>query len=192
MDEWNQTWQRLQTGDPAAYDFLLQRLGRAVWAYLRRMTGRDDLADELFSRTWLRLVETGDRISSPRAIRQYVLSIARRQWLDELRRRQRDVVASLAEHDPPADATATPSALEALAREEDAHRLRRAVDLLPEPLREVVVLRTYAELTFHEIAELLDIPLGTTLTRMRRATHRLAAILSEPASDKDGEHTPDE
>ncbi len=192
MDEWHQTWQRLQTGDPAAYDVLLQRLGRTVWGYLRRMAGRDDLADELFGRTWLRLVETGDRIRSPRAIRGYVLSIARRQWLDELRRRQQDAAGSLDHQDPPEDATTASSALEALAQEEDAYRLRRAVDLLPAPLREVVVLRTYAGLTFQEIAELLDLPLGTALTRMRRATHRLAATLSEPASDESEEQVSDD
>ena len=96
MDAWDQIWRRLRAGDASAYAFLLDRLGPGVWGYLRRMTGRDDLADELFSRTWLRVVQTAGRIRSPRAIRQYVLSIARRQWLDELDHRCLNDVPGLA------------------------------------------------------------------------------------------------
>ncbi len=177
MDAWDQTWRRLRAGDPSAYPFLLERLGPGVWGYLRRMTGRDDLADELFGRTWLRVVQSAGRIKSPRAIRQYVLSIARRQWLDELDRRQRDVLAGAVDEAADYPPEAETSALEALACQEDTDRLRQAIDRLPEPLREVVALRTYAGLTFSQIAELLDLPLGTVLTRMRSATQRLAERL---------------
>jgi len=180
MDSWDRTWRQLQSGDPAGYEFLLQRLGRGVWAYLRRMTGRDDLADELLGRTWLRLVQTGRRIKSPRSIRQYVFTIARRQWLDELGHQQRDLLDRASDEvaDQPPEAAPT-AALEGLARQEDSKRLRQAIDGLPEVLREVVVLRVYAELTFRQIAELLGLPLGTVLTRMRSATHRLASELAE-------------
>jgi RNA polymerase sigma-70 factor, ECF subfamily len=193
MGEWDQIWRGLRAGDPTAYERVLERLGRGVWAYLRRMTGRDDLADEVFSRTWLRLVQTAHRIKSPRAIRQYVLAIARRQWLDELEARSRDVLETA--NAAPADdaaASATPSAFEALAREEDSQRLREAIDRLPVPRREVVVLRVYAELTFKEIAGLLDLPLGTVLTRMRLATQHLANELVNVESKDAGRRTDDE
>jgi len=179
MDEWFQAWQGLRRGDPQAYEFLLERLGRGVWAYVRRMTGHDDLADELFSRTWLRLVETAGRIRSPQGIRQYLLSIARRQWIDEMNRRRRAPPDPLDEAEFDGTADATPSRLEGLARQEDIGRLREAIDELPEPLREVVVLRVYADLPFGQIAEVLGIPLGTVLTRMRSATHRLAKRLGD-------------
>ncbi len=183
MDAWERIWRGLRRGDPAAFEAVLDRLGRSVWLALRRMTGRDDLADELFGRTWLRLVETADRIRSPQAIRAYVLSIARRQWLDESARRGRwgslpdgdtDDLGRSAGHGDEAE-----TCLEALARADETERLRRAVDALPEPLREVVVLRTYGELKFREIADVLGLPIGTVLTRMRTATRRLAETMTD-------------
>jgi RNA polymerase sigma factor (sigma-70 family) len=180
MDEWDQIWRGLRAGDPAAYAFLVERLGRGVWAYLRRMTGRDDLADELFAKTWLKVTKRAARINSPRAIRQYVLSIARHEWLDSLDHRRRIASVEVNEYTSASNGVpaASPSALEALAKEEDLDRLRAAIDHLPAAQREVVVLRVYGELTFKQIAEMLGVPLGTVLTRMRLATHRLAEILT--------------
>jgi RNA polymerase sigma-70 factor (ECF subfamily) len=179
MDEWVQAWRGLRAGEPRAYEFLLERLGRGVWAYLRRMSGSDELADELFGRTWLRLVQSAGCIRSPQAIRQYVLSIARRQWLDELDRRRRDVLANPGDQADADGVCESTSALEALAKQEDVSRLRGAIDRLPEPLREVVVLRTYVDLTFSQIAEMLGLPLGTVLTRMRMATGRIASQIGK-------------
>ncbi len=178
MDEWLVAYRGLQSGDPKAYEFLMGRLGRGVWTCIRRMCGGDELTDELFNRTWLRLVETARHIRSPHAIRQYVLSVARREWLQEMERRRREPrrdTGGTSEDVEVADAS--PAALEALARQEDIDRMRGAVDGLPESLREVVVLRVYGELTFAQISEVLGIPLGTALTRMRLATHRLAKLL---------------
>ncbi len=180
MDEWARTWRQLRSGEPQAYEFLLERLGRGVWVYLRRMCGSDDAADELFGRTWLRLVETAGRVRSPHAIRQYVYAIARRQWLDEMRRQRREPPGNAgAESRIDEVVDATPSNLEVLVGLDDVRRLHEAIDRLPELLREVVVLRVYAALMFNEIAELLGLPLGTVLTRMRKATHWLAKELAD-------------
>lgn len=55
--------------------------------------------------------------------------------------------------------------------------VRRAIATLPEPQREVVVLRYYDGLRFRQIAERLDLPLGTVLARMHRAAGRLHGAL---------------
>ena len=56
---------------------------------------------------------------------------------------------------------------------EERQRLLAALARLPQPQREVVVLRLSAELKFEEIAELLQIPLGTALSRMHAALRHL-------------------
>ena len=60
-----------------------------------------------------------------------------------------------------------------LIRAEISTRVRRAVKELPEPMRDVVRLRIEENLTFQQIATKLKIPIGTALTRMRRALERL-------------------
>jgi RNA polymerase sigma-70 factor (ECF subfamily) len=56
-----------------------------------------------------------------------------------------------------------------LIHNETAAQIRRAIEALPEPVRQVVRLRIQENLTFQQIAEQLNIPLGTALSRMRRA-----------------------
>lgn len=61
---------------------------------------------------------------------------------------------------------------------ESTIRLRQAVEDLPEPMRDVVRLRIEEDLTFQQIADRLEIPLGTALTRMRRALERLKSEIN--------------
>ena len=56
---------------------------------------------------------------------------------------------------------------------ESAEQLKKALKELPESWQQIVSLRIYENLTFQQIADQLDIPLGTALTRMRRALERL-------------------
>ena len=56
---------------------------------------------------------------------------------------------------------------------ETIRNARRALKSLPDPWQQVVYLRVYENLTFQQIAHRLDVPLGTALTRMRRALERL-------------------
>ncbi len=180
MDEWTRIWKGLQATEPWAFEVLLERLGKGVWSYLHRMTGSATLADDLFGQTWVRLVETAHGIESPRAIRQYVFTLARREWIDAMRRQRHDPLGETAELtacDAPPTSDAPVDALQALATEEDVQRLRVAVEGLPDPLREVVVLRVFVGLKFREVADVLDLPIGTVLTRMRKATDVLAREL---------------
>lgn len=66
-----------------------------------------------------------------------------------------------------------------LESQEMLHRLRHAIEKLPESSRIIVELRLRQEMTFAAIAEHLDVPLSTVLTRMRRALQRLRDELSE-------------
>ena len=74
-----------------------------------------------------------------------------------------------------------PSAEEDLLRRVDGARLKRALDELPAEFREVVVLRELEELSYREIAEVAGIPVGTVMSRLSRARHRLQVALARPA-----------
>lgn len=61
----------------------------------------------------------------------------------------------------------------------DAAALTRALDALPGPLRETLVLREIGELSYREIAETLDVPIGTVMSRLARARERMIELLAE-------------
>ena len=66
-----------------------------------------------------------------------------------------------------------------LLRETDKQILRRALRKLPTEFLEVVVLREFEELSYQQIADLIQIPLGTVMSRLARARRRLAQIVSD-------------
>lgn len=79
--------------------------------------------------------------------------------------------------------TLTPEA--ELIRKADSDAVQKAVAALPVPLREVLVLREFNELSYREIAEMLAVPAGTVMSRLSRARMLLAASLAEGADDRD-------
>jgi RNA polymerase sigma-70 factor (ECF subfamily) len=69
--------------------------------------------------------------------------------------------------------------LQSAVREETRQRVRHAIEGLAERDREVLVLKEFEGLRYREIAELLDIPIGTVMSRLYAARQRLAAALED-------------
>lgn len=67
-----------------------------------------------------------------------------------------------------------------LVREADSEMVRRALQSLSEEFREVIVLREFEELSYKQIADTVQVPVGTVMSRLARARGRLAQIILEP------------
>jgi RNA polymerase sigma-70 factor, ECF subfamily len=136
--------------------------------YARALTGSADRADELvqdcLERAWGRL-HLWRRGSDLRA---WLFTIMHNVHANQVRhRRRRPVLVTL---DPEQDALAQPPA------QEDALALRdlaAALAALPEEQRSVLLLVSVEELSYGEVATILDIPLGTVMSRLHRARERL-------------------
>jgi RNA polymerase sigma-70 factor (ECF subfamily) len=121
----------------------------------------------------------------------YVFAAVRNAAIDQMRRtatRRWQESASIYDGMPPAVGPATGRGQEnpaaaAITAEQHA-RLRQAVDALPQPEREVVIMRVYGDLKFEQIAEALDEPLPTVASRYRRAldtlSRRVKAVVEAP------------
>jgi RNA polymerase sigma-70 factor (ECF subfamily) len=121
-----------------------------------------------------------------RAARPWLYTIATHQAIDAMRRRGRriDRKADTGADDPDADGRVRslsevlpdPAAgpAETVEGAETRVQVRAAVDKLPEGLRQVVILAYFQGLRYQEIADALDIPLGTVKSRLHAAMHRLA------------------
>jgi RNA polymerase sigma-70 factor (ECF subfamily) len=83
-----------------------------------------------------------------------------------------DAVAQLAQHADP-----SPSPEEELFRKADVAGVRSAIEAIPEPFREVIVLRELEELSYSEIAEVTGVPIGTVMSRLARGRSMLAKEL---------------
>ena len=177
LDEF--TLARAQRGDARARRALVERYQRPVFAILSRMLhGEDrDLVEDLAQDTFLRVFRALDRFDRDGSARlsTWILTIASRRAIDELRRRK-PRKASLDQLQPIAGAA---SADLLIRRKILAEHLRLAIADLSPVHRAAFLLREFHELSYEEIAESLEIDLGTVKSRLSRARAALRSKLAE-------------
>jgi len=166
-------------GDVKSLSELVIAESRWLKAFLMGMTRSDADADDAFQETWMRVIRSC-RLYRGGSVRSYLAKVARSVLIDSYRREPPDTVSLDAGDEPspqgdPVDLTPSPDVV--FERSASAADVRRALETLPLRQREVVLLRIEGELTFQEIADQLQIPLGTVLTWMRTATVRLKKLL---------------
>ena len=172
---------RTARGDAQAFSALYARYARSVFGVLFRLAGRRALAEEwlqeAFTRVWL---AAGTHDPARGAVRSWIFKIAINVARSELaRKRYRAPHVSLEESglDLPDRGAGEEWLAGALDRTHRAQELARALERLPDFMREVVVLRCSRELSFAEIAEVTGAPEGTLKARFHRAVAALRAAL---------------
>lgn len=167
--------ERTLQGDREAFRLLVLRyqglVGDLVWRACGDRTVHEDLVQETFLRAYQKL----GGFDPQRRLSTWLASIALNVARDHGRRRK--VRDQGARHIAPA-VNRGPGPLEAAEKGEVRTRVTAALDDLPEPQREVVVLSVWGGLSQREIAGALDVPLGTVKTRHRTALQRLRALVA--------------
>jgi RNA polymerase sigma-70 factor (ECF subfamily) len=175
---------RARHGKRDAFATLVRRYERELYGYLRRYLGDAALADDVFQNTFLQVYVKMSSYEAGRPVRPWLYTIATHQAIDALRRSGRHQAVSLSQRPTdvlpgePDDLSCAleckgPGPLEAADTEERRRAVRAAVDRLPDFLRQVVVLGYYQGLKYREIADILDIPLGTVKSRLHAALQKL-------------------
>jgi RNA polymerase sigma-70 factor (ECF subfamily) len=170
------TVRRAQRGEPDACRALVERYQVRVFALVGRMLGPgraavEDVAQDTFLAVFRTLA--GFTPAGPARLSTWILTIASRRAIDELRRPR--LIAD-------ADVTAIAGSArgdDAARRTEVAAAVERAVLALAPEYRAAFVLREYHDLGYDEIARALDIDLGTVKSRLARARQALRAALAE-------------
>ncbi len=161
-----------QAGDADAFRQLVEMHQQAVIDYLYRMGNEmetaQDLAQETFLKAWLSL----PKYRPEGKFRNWLLRIAHNAALD-FWRRERPTTAL--EHVSLADDAPGPEH-QAFHREV-SEMVQRAVQSLPPGCRAALILREYHQLSYREIAETLEIPTGTVMSRLNYARTQLKKIL---------------
>ncbi|WP_338665176.1 RNA polymerase sigma factor [Pararoseomonas sp. SCSIO 73927] len=146
-------------------------------AFARSLAGTRDAADELVQATCERALRAASRFEPGTRLDSWLFRIMRNRWIDEHRARRPH--ASL---DDPCLAPALE--LESARHEEPDERLRlgevrAALGRLPEAQRSVLVLVCVQGLSYREAAAVLDVPVGTVMSRLARARAAVSAALGE-------------
>ena len=179
-----QLMQAYVEGKDSCFAVLVGRYQRELFSYLRRMLVDATLAEDVFQNTFMQVHLKQRLYQAGRPFRPWLYTIATHQAIDALRRNRRHRRTSLdTERDAFQDGTPA-SLLDMLeAQVPDPHSLaehnergelvRGVVDRLADHLRSVVVLSYYQGMKYKEIAQILDIPVGTVKSRLHAAIQRL-------------------
>lgn len=153
----------------------------AAYNFARHLTRGGDAAEDVVHDAYARALTAFSNYRGGDA-KSWLLTIVRNCFISTVRgRKETPATDEMAEIADDAD---TPEA--ALARQQTSATMRRLIKALPEPLAEVLVLREVEELSYREIAEIIDAPIGTVMSRLARAREALAKAWSAET----GEQTP--
>ena len=157
-------------GDRACFGELIERWQRKIYGFICRYVGNSTDAQDLTQDTFTKAYTNLDRLADPARFSSWLYKIALNECRMRFRRQRRVHLVSLQdEEDSPgrpelAAQTATPET--ELAAKEDVEHLRGAFSQLPEEQKAVILMKEYQGLKFHEISEILGIPLSTVKSRM--------------------------
>lgn len=172
---------RAREGSGAAFDELVRRHQRVVYAICRRVNGSHDEADDAAQETFVQLWRSLDRYDPERPFPPWLYRIAMHTALKRLERtrNRREVGLDTVDSLPGQPARAGSDPLEAAASAEGVSKTRRALARLKLEERLLLELRAECRMTYEELAATMDIPLGTVMSRLHRARQALRRQLAQ-------------
>ena len=173
-------------GSHKAYADLMATYREPLYLLLLRMTHNttvaDDLTIETFGKAFLQL----HRYAPTSTFSSWLYTIGINTYIDSLRRNhletvplsstRRDNEGDFIEYQIPSN---QPNPEESLIRMQRDETLKQLVDQLKEPYRRIIHMRYYEDLSYEEIAQQLNLPLGTVKVRLLRAKNLLAAVVEK-------------
>jgi RNA polymerase sigma-70 factor (ECF subfamily) len=159
--------QEFQGGSQPAFEELFARYRGPLYGFFRRRLSNEPRAEDLMQETFLAVIRGSARYQPRSLVRTYLYGIAMNLLAAERRRQFRDSPSGQNAPEPEThdDSDAVIS-------------VRQALRKLDEPEREILMLREYEQLSYAEIAELLDLPINTVRSRLFRSRMALKGYLS--------------
>ena len=170
----------LKRQDPELLDQLIETYQHRLMRYLMFLTGKREVAEDLFQETWIRVLRRGSQYNGQARFDTWIFTIARNLVIDLSRKR---TMASLDEMREGGDDERPfeivedgPSPLEQFQGRENAAEVAAVILTLDPSYREVLTLRFHEEMSLEEIASVTRAPLSTVKSRLYRG---LAALKPE-------------
>ena len=177
--------ERCKRGDLAAFNDLVRKYEKQVYNFAYRLTGNYDDANDVAQDAFLRVFNAIGTFRGDASFSTWLFRITTNVFLDERKRARAHPQASLDEYLELGESSVTrqiedpsPTPEAVLEESERAQLLQKAVEDLPENQRAMVTLYHGQQKSYEEIAEIMDLPIGTVKSRLNRARLALKEKLS--------------
>jgi len=197
-----QLFEKYRTGDREAIRALIERHADELLSFLTRMVGERAGAEDVFQETFLQIHHSAGTFDMSRRFRPWLFTIAANKARDYLRRKNRRRALDLSapvesgnsgNHDQAGTqyvdlmAIDIPPPSAGIEGEERNRAVQKAMDQLPPALKEILLLAYFQRLSYAQIADDLEIPLGTVKSRL----HAAVATFAKRWNEAQGEHPND-
>lgn len=176
--------ERCQRGDSTAFDTLMERHEARAYQYALKLTKHAEEAKDVVSEAFIRVFRAINQFRSNSAFTTWLYRILRNCFLDMRKRKSLKIVASLDGVRETEDGDVQMQVVdrrfsphEVAERSEHSHRVRRAISMLTDIQKKMIVLYHADQLSYEEIAGELDLPVGTVKSRLNRARIALKDVL---------------
>ena len=171
---------RCRAGDEEACETLVRRYQERVFALIYRITGEADRVEDIAQEVFLRAFRSLKSFRGGASFYTWLYRITVNTALNAMRsqgRRQETSLEALEGMEFPVDPEAGPA--ERAAQRQLARRVGEAIDQLEEQYRVIIYLRELEGFSYEEIAEVVELPVGTVKSRLFRARQQLKEQLKE-------------
>ncbi|HKX33214.1 MAG TPA: sigma-70 family RNA polymerase sigma factor [Blastocatellia bacterium] len=180
----DQIIERTLAGETDAFSLLVRRWERPIYGLSLRMLGRDEDARDVCQETFIAAFRNLRKFRGEAKFSSWLYRIALNACHSRLRKQNHAFEQSIDQEDDEGhkcelidtEAEVLP---ERLHRDQRAVIVRRALQALPAEMRQVIIMKEYEELTFAEIAEILQVPVSTVKSRLYTGLQQLRTRLEK-------------
>ena len=172
---------RAKDGDMDAFETLVKKYQRPVYALCRRMSGNHQSADDLSQETFIKAYVSLQKFKDGMSFFSWIRKIALNNSLNYLKKRKREEPLGIRETRVTKNLNSSPQELpqEQLQRNGMELKFKEALEALPLDQKTVFILRVFENLSYRAIADFLNIPPGTVMSRLSRSRKKLKTLLAE-------------
>jgi len=174
---------KYRDGNIDAFNCLVNRYKDQLYTSIYLLIKDKELAEDIFQEAFLRAIKSIKeyRYNEKGMFLAWIIRIAHNMYLDHLRKEKRSPVNKAFDNDGVMNElhTSADEADHRIVEEQKLEKIRQMILLLPKDQQEIIILRHYADLSFKEIASIMNISINTALGRIRYALMNLRKILKE-------------
>ncbi|CAA9194945.1 RNA polymerase sigma factor [Flavobacterium collinsii] len=178
--EINSKIEKAKKGDQIAFTFLLDYFWNEVYGFMLKRTENETIAEDITIETFSKAFDKIASYNPEFQFNTWLIAIAKNVYIDLLRKKKTSLFIEITDNEDQQAyniADPTPSAEDALIKEQNLSRLLQCIKELKPHYQEVIQLRYFQEMTYQEIALKINEPLSNVKVKLLRAKKLLAEII---------------